>query len=107
MMGSKVAAPGLGFLYAATMGYLGETRPGDRPFSSQSPLFVLRDRQPILVLGGAGARRILSAVVETVSRVIDQRMDLELASAEPRFHPLDARVDMENRPGRTLCGHSD
>jgi len=52
--GSKVVTPGLGFLYAATMGYLAARAPGDRPFSSQAPLIVLQDGRPVYVMGAGG-----------------------------------------------------
>jgi gamma-glutamyltranspeptidase/glutathione hydrolase len=94
-MGSKVATPGLGFLYAATMGYLGELAPGDRPFSSQSPLIVLRDDEPAFVLGAAGARRIISAIVSVMSRVVDQQMSLAEAMAQPRLHPTEGVIAVE------------
>jgi len=94
-MGSKVATPGLGFLYAATMGYLGELAPGDRPFSSQSPLIVLREDEPAFVLGAAGARRIVSAIVSVLSRVVDQGMTLEQAMAQPRLHPTEGVITLE------------
>ncbi|MEX2281584.1 MAG: gamma-glutamyltransferase [Gemmatimonadota bacterium] len=99
LMGSRVAAPGLGFLYAATMGYLGTTRPGDRPFSSQSPLIVMEGNQPVYVLGAAGARRILSAIVQTLSRAIDQKLPLYQAMALPRFHPTASQIEIEVRSG--------
>lgn len=99
-MGSKVASPELGFLYAATMGYLGELEPDTRRhWSSQSPLIVLRDGRPEYVIGGAGARRILSAVVETLARAIAQELPLDAALAAPRFHPTPARIDAEAREG--------
>lgn len=100
-MGSKVAAPGLGFVYAATMGYLGALPPGARPFSSQSPLIVLNDGQPAYVLGGAGARRIISAIVEVVSRVVDEELSLADAMALPRFHPTPRKIYMEGRRAAT------
>src|SRR5262245_27855420 len=78
-LGSKVAAPGLGFLYAATMGYLGDVKPGDRPFSSQSPLIVQQNGELRFVLGAAGARRIIPAIVTTLSRAIDQKLDFAQA----------------------------
>jgi len=96
-MGSKVATPGLGFLYAATMGYLDTPAPGIRPYSSQAPLIVMRGDTPVLVLGGAGARRILSAVVEVVSRTVDQGLPLAEAIAAPRFHPDGDTIVMERR----------
>ena len=71
--GARVVTPGLGFLYASTLGgYLAGGGPGYRPWSSQAPLLVLQEGEPWLVLGGAGARRILSALVATLTRVVDQ-----------------------------------
>lgn len=97
-MGSRVAAKGLGFLYAATMGYLGELEPGTRRhWSSQSPLIVLRDGKPVYVAGGAGGRRIIPGIVETLVRAIDQHMPLDEALAAPRFHAAPGRVDLEMR----------
>lgn len=96
-LGSRVSTPGLGFLYAATMGYLGDVQPGDRPFSSQSPLIVTENGEVRYVLGAAGARRIISALVAVLSRSIDQRLDFATALAAPRLHSLPARIDLERR----------
>jgi gamma-glutamyltranspeptidase/glutathione hydrolase len=111
-MGSRVVTPGLGFVYAATLGYLADVPPGGRPFSSQAPLVVLDGDIPVLALGGAGARRILSAVVEIVSRVVDGPRDLVDAVAAPRFHPTPDTVYVEERehaawPDTVLAGLSD
>lgn len=86
--GSRVATPGLGFLYAATLGgYLGRVEPGDRPWSSQSPLIGLRDGRPVFVIGGAGSRRIISGLVNTLLRVELDGASLAEAMAAPRLHP--------------------
>ena len=99
-LGSKVATPGLGFLYAATLGgYLGRMEPGERAGSSISPLMVLRDGKPVLVLGAAGGARIISAVVQAVLRVVDQGMTLPDALAAARVHPVDGGIAMETSPG--------
>ncbi len=89
-MGSKVVTPGLGFLYAVTLGgYLsGDMVPGERARSGITPLLVLNDGEPVLVLGAAGGLRIISAVVQVVSRVIDDEMPLPDALAAPRVHPF-------------------
>lgn len=102
-LGSKVAAPGLGFAYAATMGYLsGEARsagvralgPGDRASSRQSPMMVLEDGELRWVLGGSGSRRIVSALAQVVSRVVDEGLSLEAAVEAPRVHvePAEPKV---------------
>lgn len=101
IMGSKVAAPGLGFVYAATMGYLGSLQPGGRPFSSQSPLILERDGELAYVVGAAGARRIISALVAVLSRAIDEQLALPEAMAAPRLHVTESAIDMEMRQQAT------
>ncbi len=87
-MGAKVATPGLGFLYAVTLGgYLGISEPGERARSGITPFMVLDDGEPFLVLGAAGGIRIISAVVQAVTRVVDDGLALPAALAAPRVHP--------------------
>jgi gamma-glutamyltranspeptidase/glutathione hydrolase len=87
-MGSKVATPGLGFLYASTLGgYLGRMEPGARAQSHISPFMVERGGRPFMAMGAAGGGRIPTAIVAAVSRVIDRGMSLEEALAAPRVVP--------------------
>jgi len=84
-MGSKVVTPGLGFMYASTIGgYLGRMNGGDRARSNICPFMVMKDGEVILVLGAAGGGMIPPAVVHAVTRVLDFGMDLDAALAEPR-----------------------
>ena len=97
-LGARVATPGLGFLYAQTLGgYLAALPPGGRAWSSMSPLLVLEDGEPRLVLGGAGARRIVSALVQVVVAWADGG-GLEAAQLHPRLHPTPARWTLEHGP---------
>jgi gamma-glutamyltranspeptidase / glutathione hydrolase len=98
-MGAVAAADGLGFVYAATMGYLGALRAGARPSSSISPLIVIEDGRPAFVLGAAGARRIIPAIVAVLSRAIDGGDAFPDAMRAPRLHALADRIDVEVRPG--------
>ena len=99
-MGSKVATPGLGFLYAVTLGpYLGVTKEGQRASSHISPFLITKDGQPYLVLGAAGGSRIVSAIVEVASRFIDQQMDLSEALAAARVHPIVDTIYLESHAG--------
>lgn len=83
-MGTRLVAPGLGFLYATRLG----TEPGSRPSSTIAPTILLDHRDaPVLALGGAGDARIISAVIQVLSRVVDRGMTLEEAVAAPRVHP--------------------
>lgn len=96
--GSRVVTPGLGFVLATTLQYT-DVLPGTprkRPMTSQSPLIVLRDGEPVLVLGAAGGRRIVSAVVSVVSRVLDEGLALPEAMDAPRVHSLGThRIELE------------
>ena len=83
--------PGLGFVYASTMGiYLSGTdqTPGSRPRTTIAPTIVTKDGETVLVLGAAGGLRILSGIVQTISRFIDQGMSLQEAILAPRVHPI-------------------
>lgn len=107
--GSRVATPGLGFLYAATLGgYLGRVEPGDRPWSSQSPLIGLRAGRPVFVIGGAGSRRIISGLVGTLLRVEVDGASLSDAIAAPRLHPSSTwtfeKVNGEGSSGTRPAG---
>lgn len=99
-MGSKVVTPGLGFLYASTLGgYLGRMEPGERARSFISPIVVLDDGEPFLALGAAGGARIVSGVVQVVSRMIDGGMTLAEALEAPRVHrDRSGRLDAETSP---------
>lgn len=88
-MGSRVASPGLGFLYAATLGgYLGRMEGGARARSHISPFMVERDGEPFLALGAAGGGRIPTAITAVVSRVIDRGATLAEALQAPRIVPM-------------------
>jgi len=88
-MGTRLVAPGLGFLYATRLG----TAPGSRPASTIAPTIVVPPGgAPVVALGGAGDARIISAVIQVISRLVDHRMSLADAVAAPRIHPDEAKV---------------
>ncbi len=58
---------------------------GKIPLSCMSPTFLLRDGKPFAVLGSPGGTRIISSVVQVISKLVDHGMDLESAIASPRF----------------------
>jgi gamma-glutamyltranspeptidase/glutathione hydrolase len=91
LFGARVITPELGFVYAATMGsYLSAANqvPGSRPRTTIAPTVVTRDGEVVLALGAAGGIRILSAIVQTISRYVDQGHDPVTAVALPRVHPV-------------------
>ena len=99
-MGSKVAAPGLGFLFATTIGqYLRMTEPGQRASSHISPFLITQEGKPFLALGAAGGSRIVTAIAAVCSRVIDQGLSLEKALEAPRVYPDVDTLMVEVHPG--------
>ena len=98
LFGAKVATPELGFPYAATMGgYLrtGRQDPGSRPRTAIAPVIVTKNDQVVLALGAAGGIKIPSAIVQVLSRYIDQGRSLDAALALPRVHPAST-IDKQN-----------
>ncbi len=96
LFGAKVIAPELGFVYAATMGnYLSAANqvPGSRPRTTIAPTVVTRDGEVVLALGAAGGMRILSAIVQTISRHVDQGHDPVTSVALPRVHPAREKAE--------------
>lgn len=90
LFGSKVITPGLGFVYATTMGtYLSNSdqAPGSRPRTTIAPTIITKDGETVMVLGAAGGLRILSGIAQTISRHIDRNLDIKEAVAAPRIHP--------------------
>lgn len=60
-----------------------------RPLSNMLPTLVLEDGRPWLAIGASGGRRIMPAVMQVLSFLIDYGMPLEAAFHQPR---LDASV---------------
>ena len=100
LMGSKVASDGLGFLYAVTLGgYLGDYKPGDRANSHISPTIVTKDNGFYLSLGAAGGSRIITAVTQVISNVIDKGMRLDKALEKGRIYNVNDTTEIENHDG--------
>jgi len=58
---------------------------GKRPLSTMSPTIILKDDKPFAVIGSPGGERIINAVVQVISKLIDHDMDLYEAVESPRF----------------------
>jgi gamma-glutamyltranspeptidase/glutathione hydrolase len=100
LFGARVITAELGFVYATTMGsYLAaaDQTPGSRPRTTIAPTVVTRDGEVVLALGAAGGIRILSAIVQTISRHLDQGHDPATAVALPRAHPVDGKTESGER----------
>ena len=58
-----------------------------RPASSMSPMILLKDGSPSMVIGASGASRIISSILQVVTNVFQRKMNLAAALAAPRLHP--------------------
>ncbi len=101
--GSKIVAPGTGFLLNNEMGdfnaapgltdergLIGTTpnlaRGGKRMLSSMSPTIISRDGQLFMVTGTPGGRTIINTVLTTILNVIDYGMNAQDAVDAGRMH---------------------
>ncbi|MBM4090658.1 MAG: gamma-glutamyltransferase, partial [Planctomycetes bacterium] len=113
--GSRVMVRGAGFLLNNEMGDFnwvpghtdragrigtGPNRiaPGKRMLSSQTPVLVLAQGNPVLVTGSPGGRTIINTVLGVVLNVLEFDMDLPTAVGAPRWHHqwLPDRVQHES-----------
>lgn len=72
---------------------------GKRPVSSQSPTIVLQDGKPFLIVGSPGGSRIITAVIQVISNVIDHNMNIAAATNERRVHHQWVPDRLEVEPG--------
>jgi gamma-glutamyltranspeptidase/glutathione hydrolase len=69
--------------------------PGQRLATMMSPVIVLRRGQPILAVGSGGSSRLRSAILQTVSNLVDFGLPLGEAVAAPRLHFEENVVQLE------------
>jgi gamma-glutamyltranspeptidase / glutathione hydrolase len=95
-------------LFGLVQGTANAIAPGKRPLSSMTPTIVEQDGHPVLVLGSPGGPRITTAVLETVTGIIDFRLAPDQAVAMPRFHhqwlPDTLYYERGGLPAETLAG---
>jgi gamma-glutamyltranspeptidase/glutathione hydrolase len=60
--------------------------PNKRPLSSMTPTIVLKDGKPVIITGSPGGSRIITAVLQIVTNVIDFKMPIADAVTAPRLH---------------------
>ena len=86
-MDDFTAEPGVPNGFGLIQGEANAIAPGKRMLSSMAPTVVVgKDGAPLLITGAGGGSRIISAVFQLISNVIDHGMDLPSAVAAPRLH---------------------
>ena len=71
--------------------------PNKRPLSSMSPTLVLKDGQPLIALGAPGTTRIITGVMQVITKVIDHGMDIQDAIDAVRMHDDFGTLILERR----------
>ncbi|MFN4312162.1 MAG: gamma-glutamyltransferase family protein [Ferrovibrio sp.] len=102
LFGSRVMLPESGVLmnngimwFDPRPGRPNSLGPAKRPLSNMLPTLVLDGDEPWLAIGASGGRRIMPAVMQLLSFLIDYRMPLADAFHQPR---IDASI-----PGQPFC----
>src|SRR5438876_9433164 len=80
------AKPGAPNAFGLVGGDANAPGPGKRPLSSMTPTIVLKNGKPFLVTGSPGGSRIITAVLQVLINVIDRKLPMAQAIAEPRVH---------------------
>jgi gamma-glutamyltranspeptidase/glutathione hydrolase len=79
--------PGTPNQFGLVQGEANAIAPGKRMLSAMAPTIVLdRDGKVLMLVGGRGGPRIITAVVQAIVNVIDYRMPLADAVGAPRIH---------------------
>ena len=86
-MDDFAAKPGTPNLFGLVQGEANAIQPEKRMLSAMTPTIVLdRDGRVLMVTGARGGPRIITAVFQVISNVIDFGMDVATAVRTPRIH---------------------
>jgi gamma-glutamyltranspeptidase/glutathione hydrolase len=106
LFGSKVVVPGTGLLLSNGMiwfdpepGRPNSIEPGKRPLVNMTPFLALRDGRPYLAVGAPGGRKIVSAVPQVLSNLIDFHLGPQAAVEAPRLHTEGGPLQVDDRMG--------
>ena len=81
------AKPGTANMFGLVQGEANAIAPEKRMLSAMTPTIVLdQNNRPLLITGARGGPRIISAVFQVMSNVLDYGMTLDDALAAPRIH---------------------
>ena len=106
VFGSRMVVPGTGILLANGMlwfdpepGHANSVASRKRALSNMTPVLGFRRGRPYLTLGAPGGRRIVSAIPQVLSTLIDRRRSLQAAVEAPRLHTEGGQLSIDQRVG--------
>ena len=116
--GSGVVTPGLGFVYNNSMkladpvpGRPNSMQPGKARTTGMVPSMLLRNGEPVIIVGALGGSVIISAVLQTIINIVDFKMSPVEAVTVPRIHcegpavHVEARIEASQLAGLETFGH--
>lgn len=80
------ARPGAPNMFGLLGAEANAIEPGKRMLSSMTPVIVLKDHNPYLVLGTPGGATIITSVFQTIVDLLDFNMSVNDAVNKPKFH---------------------
>jgi gamma-glutamyltranspeptidase/glutathione hydrolase len=118
MFGSRVIPPGTGVILNNGMMWF-DPRPGransiaggKRALTAMSPLILSERGETRLAIGASGGRRILTAIAQVVSHIVDHGMGPQEAVEVPRVHSdgvdtwLDEQASLASQSALLRMGH--
>lgn len=98
--------PGVPNMYGAVGGDANAIVPGKRMLSSMTPTIVLKNNQPIMIVGTPGGTTITTSVFQTLVDILEFNLTAEDAVNKPKFHHqwLPDEIYVENDFPGTLAG---
>ncbi|HTX53445.1 MAG TPA: gamma-glutamyltransferase [Candidatus Baltobacteraceae bacterium] len=107
IFGSRVVVPGTGMLLSNGMlwfdpepGRPNSVSPGKRALVNMVPVLAFKGGEPYLTLGAPGGRKIISAIPQVLSNVIDKKMPPQTAIEAPRLHTEGGELWVDDRVGQ-------
>jgi gamma-glutamyltranspeptidase/glutathione hydrolase len=85
-MDDFTAVPGKPNAFGLRQSAANAVAPGKKPLSSMTPTIVLRDGRPVLIVGGSGGPRIISATTQVLLHVLLFDRTANDAVERPRLH---------------------
>ncbi|KPF78429.1 hypothetical protein IP88_03675 [alpha proteobacterium AAP81b] len=81
--------------------------PGKRPLANMAPAMVYEDGRPTIATGAFGGRRIISAIVQIVSDMLDHGFTAQQACEAPRIDASERTTFVSDRLGEALLQELD
>lgn len=111
LFGSKIVVPGTGLLLSNGMiwfdpepGRANSIAPRKRALVNMTPFLALRDGVPYLAVGAPGGRKIVTAIPQVLSNLLDFQLAPQAAVEAPRLHTEGEAVYVDDRVGARVLG---